>query len=111
MASAAVERYASDGVLIVGGARAILLQVADPVVAAAVARHSDFAHRPVERLRNTLTFPYAVVLGTADDANAAAAHVNRRHVPVRGANDPDLQLWVAATLYDTATLVHTVVYG
>jgi uncharacterized protein (DUF2236 family) len=111
MVSAAVERFAADGVLIVGGARAILLQVADPVVAAGVARHSDFAHRPLERLHNTLTYAYAVVLGDQDDAAAVTAHVNHRHVPVRGAGDPTLQLWVAATLYDTAALVHTVVYG
>jgi uncharacterized protein (DUF2236 family) len=111
MASAAVERFAADGVLIVGGARAILLQVADPVVAAGVARHSDFANRPLERLHNTLTYAYAVVLGDEDDAAAVSAYVNRRHAPVRGADDPDLQLWVAATLYDTAALVHTVVYG
>jgi uncharacterized protein (DUF2236 family) len=111
MASKEVERYASDGVLIVGGARAILLQVADPTVAAGVARHSDFAHRPVERLRNTLTFAYAVVLGTPGDAARVASFVNRAHVPVDRAEDPQLQLWVAATLYDTAVTVHDRVFG
>ncbi len=111
MVSRAVQQFASDAVLIVGGARAILLQVADPVVAAGVARHSDFANRPVERLRNTLTFAYAAVLGTPDDAARAAAHVDAAHVPVDRAEDAELQLWVAATLYDTAALVHEVVYG
>src|ERR1700712_4496289 len=111
MASRAVERYASDGVLIAGGARAILLQVADPVVAAGVARHSDFAHRPVERLRNTLTFAYAVVLGTPDDAARVASFVNRAPVPVDRAEDAALQLWVAATLYETAVRVHDRVFG
>ena len=111
MASRAVERYASDGVLIAGGARAILLQVAEPAVAAGVARHSDFAHRPVERLRNTLTFAYAVVLGTPDDAALVASLVNRAHVPVDRAEDAELQLWVAATLYDTAITVHDRVFG
>lgn len=111
MVSRAVERYASDGVLIVGGARAILLQVADPTVAAGVARHSDFAHRPVERLRNTLTFAYAVVLGTPEDAAKVSAHVGRAHRPVDRASDEALQLWVAATLYDTAALVHDRVFG
>ena len=71
--SRAIERFASDGVLIVGGAAAILLQVADPAVAAGVARHSRFAERPVERLRNTLTYAYAVVLGTPADAAAVTA--------------------------------------
>jgi uncharacterized protein (DUF2236 family) len=110
MASRAVARYAADGVLIAGGARAILLQVADPSVAAGVARHSDFAHRPVERLRNTLTFAYAVVLGTPDDAARVASFVNRAHAPVDGAEDAQLQLWVAATLYDTAVRVHDRVF-
>src|ERR1700712_339224 len=111
MASRAVERYASDGVLIAGGARAILLQVADPVVAAGVARHSDFAHRPVERLRNTLTFAYAVVLGTPEDAARVAAFVNRAHVPVDRAEDAELQLWGVATLYDTARRFYDRVFG
>jgi uncharacterized protein (DUF2236 family) len=111
MVSRDVARYASDGVLITGGARAILLQVADPAVAAGVARHSDFAHRPVERLRNTLTFAYAVVLGTPGDAARVAAYVNGAHVPVNRAADASLQLWVAATLYDTAVAVHDRVFG
>ena len=93
------------------GARAILLQVAEPSVAAGVARHSDFAHRPVQRLRNTLTFAYAVVLGTPDDAARVARLVNRAHVPVARADDAALQLWVAATLYQTATTVHHRVFG
>ena len=109
--SRTARRYASDGVLVAGGARAILLQVADPAVAAGVARHSDFAHRPVERLRNTLTFAYAVVLGTPDDAIRVASFVNRAHVPVDRAEDAQLQLWVAATLYDTAVTVHDRVFG
>jgi uncharacterized protein (DUF2236 family) len=109
--SRAVELFASDGVLIAGGAAAILLQVADPTVAAGVARHSDFANRPVERLHNTLTFAYAVVLGTADDEAAVTRHVNRSHVPVERAEDESLQLWVAATLYQMAVRVHEVVYG
>lgn len=111
MLSVSAQRYASDGVLIAGGARAILLQVAEPAVAAGVARHSDFAHRPVERLRNTLTFAYAVVLGTPDDAARVAAHVGRAHAPVHRADDAELQLWVAATLYETAVTVHERVFG
>jgi uncharacterized protein (DUF2236 family) len=111
MVSAAVARFASDGVLIAGGARAILLQVADPVVAAGVARHSDFAHRPLQRLHNTLTYAYAAVLGTSADAAKVASFVGRAHAPVARAEDPDLQLWVAATLYDSAAVVHERVFG
>jgi uncharacterized protein (DUF2236 family) len=107
----AVEQFSADAVLIIGGAAAILMQVADPAVAAGVARHSAFAERPVERLRNTLTFAYAVGFGTADDAAAVTRHVDRAHGPVAHAYDPELQLWVAATLFHTARLVHGIVYG
>ncbi len=111
MASEATRRFAADGVLIAGGGRAILLQVANPVVAAGVHKHSDFAHRPLHRLHNTLTFVYAVVLGTLDEGRLVAGFVNRAHAPVAGATDASHQLWVAATLYETAVRVHRIVNG
>ena len=106
-----VETFARNGVLVAGGACAILLQVADPVVGQAVARHSDFAHRPLDRLRNTLTFVYAVVLGTPEEAALVARHVDRAHAGIDGARDARHQLWVAATLYDTAIRVHERLHG
>lgn len=111
MASQAFRDLASEGVLLLGGARAILLQVADPVVGAGVAAHSDFANRPVHRLDATLRYVYAVVLGDAEAAHSAPRHVNRAHGPVNGAFDPERQRWVAATLYDTAVLVQERVSG
>jgi len=106
-----VERFAANGALIAGGACAILLQVADPVVGAAVARHSDFAHRPLDRLHNTLSFVYAVVLGTPAEAALVAGYVDRAHRGIPGATSPEHQLWVAATLYATAVQVHERLYG
>lgn len=111
MASQAFRELAQEGVLLLGGARAILLQVADPVVGAGVAAHSDFADRPVHRLDATLRYVYAVVLGDEAAAHGAPRHVNRAHAPVRGAFDPQRQRWVAATLYDTAVLVRERVRG
>ena len=108
---ASVRRFARNGALIAGGAAAILLQVADPVVGSAVARHSDFAHRPLDRLNNTLTFVYAVVLGTPAEAQRVAGYVDRAHEGIPGARDASHQLWVAATLYATAVQVHTRLYG
>jgi uncharacterized protein (DUF2236 family) len=102
---------AAEGALLAGGARAILLQVADPVIAAGVARHSQFASHPLARLRATLTYAYAVVLGSGGQANAARAFVERAHAPVAGATDPGLQLWVAATLYDTAADLDERIFG
>ena len=94
-----------------GGAAAILLQIADPIVAAGVDRHSDFARRPQQRLVHTLMYVYAVVLGGPADSARAAAFVERAHRPVAGANDADRQLWVAATLYFAALRVHEAIFG
>lgn len=105
----------SEAVILAGAGRAILLQLARPEVGRGVADHSDFASNPMGRLHGTLMYVYAVMCGTDADRRAAAAYVDRRHDPVHGdaydAHDPELQLWVAATLYDTAVLVHDRVLG
>jgi uncharacterized protein (DUF2236 family) len=106
-----VRRFAADASLVLAGGRAILLQIADPVVATGVARHSDFARRPQQRLVHTLMYVYAVVLGTPADAATAVAFVNRAHEPVEGADESDRQLWVAATLYDSAIRMHELLRG
>lgn len=102
----AVNDLSRDATLVLGGGSAILLQVADPVVAAAVARYSNFAHRPLSRLDNTLTFVYATVLGTPAQRELVARYTRRAHAGIPQANDPEHQLWVAATLYRTAVQVY-----
>jgi uncharacterized protein (DUF2236 family) len=106
---------AREGALLAGGARAILLQVAHPDVARGVAEHSDFATRPLDRLRATLCYVYGVTFGTPEESRAVAALVTEAHRPVTGAgyraSDPELQLWVAATLYDTALLIYERLFG
>ncbi|HEY4152800.1 MAG TPA: oxygenase MpaB family protein [Pseudolysinimonas sp.] len=103
--------YAADGVLVLGGAAAILLQVADPVVARGVAQHSDFARNPMARLRNTLSYVYAVGLGSQQQTRLAAGAVNRAHARVTGATDTQRQLWVAATLHRVGMTVHEQLVG
>lgn len=118
---------AGEAVLLAGGARAILLQIADPAVGLGVARHSGFASDPMRRLRNTLTYIYVVVYGSADDKARVTAMVDAAHRTIHGeaaipggrsapgepydATDPESQLWVAATLYDTAITVHEAIFG
>ncbi|WP_185040743.1 oxygenase MpaB family protein [Curtobacterium sp. PhB172] len=101
-----LRRFLGDSTPVAAGGRAILLQIADPIVAAGVRRHSDFARRPQQRLSHTLMFVYAVVSGTEQDAAIAAGFVNRAHAPVTGADEVDRQLWVAATLFDSARRAH-----
>ncbi|WIB59918.1 oxygenase MpaB family protein [Curtobacterium sp. MCLR17_007] len=99
-------RFLADSTPVLAGGCAILLQIADPVVAAGVRRHSDFARRPQQRLAHTLMYVYAVVIGSPADAATATGFVNRAHAPVAGADEVDRQLWVAATLYDSAIRAH-----
>lgn len=100
MRSAQLDRYVRDAAIVAGGAAAILLQVADPVVAHGVAERSAFATDPMRRLRHTLSFVYAVMAGDERQRARAAAFTDRAHDGVPGARDPDRQLWVAATLYE-----------
>lgn len=137
---------AREGVLIAGGGRAILLQIADPRIGVAVAAHSNFRERPLDRLNGTLSFVYAQVFGTEEERRETARRVNRAHAPVhndpppdRGSRkaettghdgspasspagsgphavaynafDADAQLWVAATLYDTAIQMFERIFG
>jgi uncharacterized protein (DUF2236 family) len=91
------------------------LQVAHSAVGRGVAEHSDFSYRPLDRLRATLTYVYAVTFGTPEEIKAVSAQVTSAHRPVTGAgyraSDPELQLWVAATLYDTAVLLYEELFG
>ena len=104
-----LREFSSEALLLAGGGAAILFQVADPVIASSVAQHSDFASRPLDRLHGTLTYLYVTEFGTPDEAAAIVRHVGAAHRPVPGARDEQLQLWVTATLYQTAVEVHALV--
>jgi uncharacterized protein (DUF2236 family) len=115
-------RVNKDQVMLLGGGRALLLQLAHPMVAAGVSQHSDFASDPLKRLRRTLDATLAIVFGTTDDAERAAAQVRAVHGRVRGtlaedvgrfpagtpyeANNPEYLRWVGATLLDTSIVVY-----
>ena len=111
----AIQRVVRESSLLVGAGRAILLQVAHPKVAQGVAEHSRFAENPLKRLRGTLDYFYGIVLGTTEESERVADTVNRIHAHVKGAGysatDPELQLWVAATLYKNALHVYESTVG
>ncbi|WP_026553694.1 oxygenase MpaB family protein [Arthrobacter sp. 35W] len=118
-----VQDIGAEGILLAGGARAILLQLAHPAVGRGVAEHSTFAADPIARLQATMTYVYGAVYGTEEQVAEVRRRVNRAHAKVRSAEgaegagpaynayDPHLQLWVAATLYQTAATLHTEVFG
>lgn len=103
-------RINGESILLFGGGRALLMQVAHPLVAAGVADHSDFTANPFERLWRTVDAALTVVFGDTERWRAAVARVNGVHGRVRGqrngaaysAFDPELLLWVHATLVDSS---------
>jgi uncharacterized protein (DUF2236 family) len=108
-------RVGSEGVLLLGGGRALLLQVAEPRVAAGVSQFSDYRHAPWRRLYRTIEVTTQIVFGDERASAEAAARLHRVHKRVRGqdeggrryrALDPDLLMWVHATLLDTSLLVY-----
>jgi uncharacterized protein (DUF2236 family) len=116
-ADSVIRRVGRESVLMLGGARALLMQAAHPRVAAGIVEHSDYAIEPWKRLGRTLTALYTVVFGTRDEADAVAQAVRAVHRGVRGrtsdgarysARDPELQLWVHATLVSTGIAMHDV---
>lgn len=103
-------RVHREGVLLLGGGRALLMQIAHPLVAKGVAEHSNFRADRINRLLRTLRPMLSIVFGTKEQALSAATGVNRIHEDVTGAGyaarDPDLLLWVLATLIDTSVVMH-----
>ncbi|KAJ5143401.1 uncharacterized protein N7515_002188 [Penicillium bovifimosum] len=110
-----IQQVVREAILLAGGAAAILLQIANPGVAKGVDEHSNFAYRPLDRLRTTMTFIYCMAFGSRDEKKTVIEMVHRAHAPVNGpgynANDPTLQLWVAATLYAVGTDLYQQVFG
>jgi uncharacterized protein (DUF2236 family) len=99
-------RLNREAMLLLGaGPRALLLQLAHPLVAAGVDEHSDFRADPWRRLQGTLRSYLTIVYGTATAARAEIRRLNGLHRSIAGAGytarDPDLSLWVHATLVDT----------
>lgn len=103
-------RVGREAALLLGGGRALMLQLAHPSVAAGVAEHSDFRSRPLRRLLRTLDLSLTLSFGTKAQALKAARTINRTHQRVRGAgytaSDPRLLLWVLATLVDSVFATH-----
>ncbi len=86
-----------------GAGSTVMYQLAMKGVGLGVAEHSTTMKRPVDRLRTTLTYVFVMSLGTEEEKKAIARMVNKMHSTVRSpgrysAFDPELQLWVAATL-------------
>ena len=103
-------RLNREAMLLLGaGPRALLLQIAHPQVAAGVNDHSDFRADPWRRLAGTLRSYLTIVYGSTGAARAEIRRLNTLHRAITGpgyeARDPELSLWVHATLVDSTMAV------
>ena len=89
-------KIVQEAIILAGGAVAILLQVAEPGVGKGVDNHSNFAYRPIDRLRTTMTYIYCMVYGTEEEKESIINLVHKAHAAVQGpdysADDPKLQV-------------------
>lgn len=122
-------RISGERLVVCGWSRAILMQVAHPLIAAGVARHSGFrasATAPAARLIHTIRAMLDLTFGTDAEARAIVARINAIHDRIHGvlghgsphasqqsysAHDPDLQAWVHLTLIDSALRTHALLIG
>ncbi|MGH7110384.1 MAG: oxygenase MpaB family protein [Stellaceae bacterium] len=114
-----------EAVIFLGAGRALLLQLAHPWVAAAIAEHSRSLEDPIGRFHRTFGIIFPMVFGSCDQALAAARRLHRRHTAITGrlpravgrfaagtpyrANNAAALSWVHATLAETALLAHDLV--
>src|SRR5437763_6487135 len=104
-----------------GGARALLMHAAHPLVLAGAPQTGFYERNPWKRLERTLQLQFTITFGTHQDAMDAAERTNRAHEDVHGidsvtglpydAKDPDLLLWVHACLVDSSLLYEGLTVG
>lgn len=119
------QRVNAERVMLLAWPRAILLQVAHPLVAAGIADHSSFADggcAAVHRLWQTVQAMLALTFGDEVEQQGAIDGILAIHRRVNGtlresvgpfpagtrysAEDPDLVLWVHVTLLESMVLAH-----
>ena len=115
-------RVDREAAMMLGSGRALMMQAAHPLAVAGVSKHSNFRDDPWDRLDRTMGAVWTVVYGSRADADQIGRRVQAMHARVSGripekmgpfaagtpysALDPDLLLWVHATLVDTALAVY-----
>lgn len=115
----------AERLVLLGWSRAILLQFAHPLIAAGIYEHSQFRARPsaaVQRLRQTVRAMLDLTFGTPGDRQRTLDKIRAIHRRVHGflpadvgpfpagtrysAEDPDLLLWVHATLIESIPMFY-----
>ncbi len=112
---AMLRRVHRESVVALSGPRALLMQAAHPVAFAGFFRSTDALDEPYERLHRTALVLDTIGFGSRAAADRATRRVRAMHRRVRwtgadgaehAADDPELLLWILATLVDSALVVY-----
>ena len=119
-------RIFGESVVLLGGARALLMQFAHPLVQG-LTDHSSFLTDPGDRFHRTLQSMYGLAFGDGPTMLRMAREVHAKHARVvgnyqhttgpyqagdrYGANQVPLLLWVAATVTDTTVQTYEALVG
>ncbi len=111
-----LRRVISETLVGLSGPRVLLVQAAHPVAFAGFFAHTGALDEPYERLNRTALIMNTVAFGSRSAADRATQRVRAMHTTVSGvldepagrfpagtpyaANDPELLLWILATLAD-----------
>ncbi|PGH18100.1 hypothetical protein AJ79_00728 [Helicocarpus griseus UAMH5409] len=113
-----LKKVAREGITMAGGPVAILLQIAHPAVGQGVADHSTFNSRAISRAQYTQMYIYTMIFGNEQEKAAVKAWVDGAHARVvadgkvaYNATDPELQLWVATTIYACMVAMYELTHG
>jgi uncharacterized protein (DUF2236 family) len=117
-----IRRVHREQVVALAGPRALLMQAAQPVAFAGFFMSTGALSDPYPRLRRTAEVIDTVIFGEREAAERATTRVRAVHARVRGtlpeavgrfpagtpwsADDPELLLWIIATLVDSSLLVY-----
>jgi uncharacterized protein (DUF2236 family) len=120
--SSMLRRVHREWAVAFSGPRALLMQATHPVAFEGFFAHSGALDAPYERLQRTAKVMDTIAFGSREEADRATRRVRAMHKRVRGelakpagrfpagtpfaADDPELLLWVLATLVDSALVVY-----
>src|SRR5579859_130395 len=89
-----------EAILNIGGARAVLMQLAHPLVAAGGSKHSRYMSEPLARAESTFLLGQILAFGSTPTVHKAARTINHLHRHVHGTIPATAGDYVAGTAYD-----------
>jgi len=122
-----VRRLHRERLVLFSGVRALLMQACDPLAVVGFQRHSIIFDDPQVRLQRTDERMSRIYFGAREEAEETGRIVQAMHRRVRGkvpatygpipkgtpydASDPELGLWVLASLADSALVYYERIFG